>query len=618
MYIYCKFNYPVNYRPVIDALIKQLSCGGEWLGLPHQDERFPKGYKHELLSEGCVTVILSEEAPVRTEQFDVEALKEQMQKLQKALDRLPEESRERWPLREQLRKLEDTISNGGIVKSVLYGAFMPEPEPTVILYMGNIRKDRHPDFARDATLVHELYHAWNFFSSECSRRTVPAIDEAIVEYETLCFLDRISKAKDVIEDSWVRDYFNDVFKWQLNAVKDKQLSIGLLAAYGFGAYIFENDPQLELLRAYPPLSGKLSVSDPDVQEAVSLLTPIYPYDNEALALKHIIDALNKKHPANNRIHIQITLNTTTPSVMNSAERTLFWDIINCPDSSKESNPACPCFKVLSVQSPLPVRQVPEPWSGDLSKASFMVIGSNPALVVDAVKHRFEVFPSRDSNWKNWQTLSSTKGNSFTWDPSSVEDFFVNRFNGAVFPLTGTPYVDKARKTSLQYVAAKGIVPKRFNNDYWATYNEYCKAIDPTFVDYSFVVTDFVHCKSGGEIGYAEALAPCRGYIKRIFNLFLSNGQPNHSILLFGMGEKSAAEKLDVIKSIGAVPVGAPKIICNYLYKRKDVKNQNRVILMQEFSYGKIGVAVYYLIPAPSGNTKPFCSPLTFMGRDIEW
>ena len=243
----------------------------------------------------------------------------------------------------------------------------------------------------------------------------------------------------------------------------------------------------------------------------------------------------------------------------------------------------------------------------------MVIGSNPAFVV------YEVFPSKERNWKNWQTLSSLTGSSFTWNPTSVEDFFVNRFNNAMFPLTGTPYVDKQKKTALQYDTVKrSIIPKRLNNDYWPTYNEYCKAIDPTFVDYSFVVTDFVHCKSGMQTGYKKALAPCLGYMKQIFHLFLNNGQHNHAILLFGGNEKEAADKMAVIKSIGAVPVGVPKTICNYLYNRANVKNKNRVILMQKFSYGNTGVDVYYQIPAPCGNTRPFCSPLTFMGRVIKW
>lgn len=621
-----------------DIIKSLMSDGGASLHLPDLDYPRPEGY--ESLIFDIVEIVISNDAPKKPNKISIDVLKTYLQGIQPFFDNFipetEEEFYEKRMLSEQIDLIKSIINQEKNNKEQIveypyprYGEFKHEPCPKVILYWGNIKNDEEPEQALEATLVHELFHAWNYFCSDRKPGSIPEINEALVEYATLSFLDRLSQS-DLKDVRPYRLHFLSVFWWQRNSVRDKRLGVGLLPAYGFGAYIFEKDKQKDLMRVYPALSGTLSASDPDVQAAVSLLNPLYPVRYEALTLKHIWDALNKKLPNNKKIHIPLpntssTSNSSnntsnasgsssassTPSSMTRTERTLFWDIINCPDSSKESNLTCPCSTVLSVQKPLPFRQVPEPWSGDLNNASFMVIGSNPALVEN------EVFPSKDRNWKNWQTLFSSTGNSFTWNPSSIEDFFVNRFNNAVFPLTGTPYVNIQKKTSLRHVAGMGIIPKRLNNDYWRTYNEYCKAIDPTFVDYSFVVTDFVHCKSGKQTGYKKALAPCLGYMKRIFQLFLSNGQPNHAILLFGSNEKEAAEKLAAIKSIGAVPVGTPKTIGGYIYNRSDVKNKNRVILMQQFSYGKTDVAVYYQIPAPSGQTR-LCRKLTFLGKNIKW
>lgn len=301
--------------------------------------------------------------------------------------------------------------------------------------------------------------------------------------------------------------------------------------------------------------------------------------------------------------------------MNSKERHLFWDIINCPNSSKESNPLCACSKVLLAQSGFPFRQVPEPWSGQLDKASFMVIGSNPALVVKSDLSRYELFPSKDNNWDKWHTI-----NSFTWNQSDVEQYFENRFQGAKFPVTRQLFVDKTNNAALNVFSGGPVARidyKRLNNDYWAVYNKYCKAIDPNYIDYSFVVTDLVHCKSGGELGVKEAMNSCQDYMIKIINLFLENGQPRHSILLFG-SQTESAKKLNILTSLGAKPIGASVEVGNYYYKRKDVKDGKRAILMQRLSFGAGTVAVYYQIPAPSGRTRPNCSPVTFLNNTISW
>ena len=313
--------------------------------------------------------------------------------------------------------------------------------------------------------------------------------------------------------------------------------------------------------------------------------------------------------------------------MTPSAKQLFWDIINCPDDTKESNSACACHTVLSVQSHLPFRQVPEPWNGDLDNATVLIIGSNPALdVPDSIKKKprhspvmawseFEVFPSKDSNWKNWHTLTPSNCPGFTWDADSVEDYFENRFNNAIFPPLNEPFIDTVQRTTLHYIKANNTVsPHKLKNNYWKIYNAYCKAIDPSFVDNSYVVTDLVHCKSGEETGVNEARAQCISFTKRILELFVNNSQTNHTILLF-CANKSIAPKLfkhltDALSAIGLKPTGDPKSVGK--------SNKEADILMQTMSSKAGSVNIYYNIPAPSGSARS-CSPVRLFsetGKEI--
>lgn len=356
---------------IIEQLINLMASGGEGMGLPHQDERFPRGYEHKISSQGIVDIVLLETAPPgKPDELDLEALKEECRKLKASLEELPDDSRERRPLYERIKRIEHVINRNGLAEIILNGEFTSSPKPTVKLYMGNIKKNKNPDLARDATLAHELFHAWNYFCSECSPHTVEAIDEAIVEYETLCFLDRISKEENVVSDSWLRDYYHKVFKWQLDSVKDKQLSVGLLAAYGFGAYIFERDTQKELLRAYPPLSGKLSKIDPDVKKAVSMLTPFYHFDYEEFTYKCIVDALNKKLSNKSKIIIQTLLSTMRLPIPNP------WANITINDTIADCDK--PVIKALpdKVKMHIEIRTLPEPYHGD-PEASVYLLNGNP-------------------------------------------------------------------------------------------------------------------------------------------------------------------------------------------------------------------------------------------------
>lgn len=608
-----------------DMIITQMSVGGSLIGLPYLSES----------SDLYVEIKLSEEAPFLPEKLDLTTLEAKRQELKDIIERLHCESPLRWPLLQLLEKVESSIKNGGMAEMILYGEFLIEPKPTVVLYCGNIEKDPKPRLALEATLVHELFHAWNYCCSDSKPRTVPEIDEAFVEYVTLCFLEKMSVADNLdFGTGWWKPHFREVFDWQLDAVQRKKLGIGLIASYGFGEYIFKVDTLKEFMRVYPYVSGILPCNDPGVKTIRGLMNPFYPDNDEKKVLDLIVKVINAsfmndqpnkpgisvvdftyptiKNTNNTNNPIPIIYPITSPH-MNPATSNLFWNIINCPNSSKESNPKCNCCEILSAQHGLPFRQVPEPWSGDLSKASFMIIGSNPALdahAIPALKH--EVFPSKDINWGGWYSQPLPYGSGFSWGPASVEDYFVNRFNGAIFPPLSLPYVNKANSTSLQYVASRGIIPQRLPNDYWGVYNEYCRVIDPTFINYSYVVTDFVHCKSGEQKGVKGATPSCIAYMSEIIKLFLTNGSPSHRILIVGRRSEEKT-RLNMLSKIGAI--GTPTVVASYNYKRGTLIH--RYIYKAPFIYNSISAELYYTIPAPCASNHA-CCPVSFMGKTIKW
>ena len=601
----CKRDWEPNYiddgsKKFLKTVFRLMAKGGFW---NKSNPPFPDTDE--------VEVVLSTSKPVRQEILNIDSLKKLAVDLQERIDKFPVESKDsgerllRTQLIYQLRSLRERIEQKKEV--LLYGEFVPGKEPKVILYMGNIQYSQQ---LLISTCIHELFHAWNYFRCGRTARAIPEIDEAMVEYATLVFLDMATSIReDELDETdnllwhYHRNFFLD---FHLRAVKDKQESIGLLPAYGFGAYLYETDDKdHSLLLAYPPLSGLLSMNNHDVAAAVSLVNPLYPYGKEEETKQHIINAL---------------VPGQSVSVPKDKESQLFQDIIDCPNSCKESNPKHPCYKVLSVQKNLHFRQVPEPWNGDLSKASFILFGSNPALdVTDAVKSNMkknpaiittwmehEVFPSKDQLWNKWQVLTPTNCNCFSWDPNIAKDYFVNRFNNFIFKPLGTPFVDIAGMSTLRYAKSNGIVyPHVLKNDYWKTYNSYCKAFDPCFVPYSFVVTDFVHCKSGVEFGVRQAFRECKRFTGRILDLFINNGLPKHSILIIGANQSSLPKRLrlvfDELSNFGARPAGSPVSIGR--------NNKGGDIFVQHLQSDMGDIDVYYNIPAPSGRTKDY-GPVT--------
>ena len=175
----------------------------------------------------------------------------------------------------------------------IYGEFIPG-EAKVVIYYENIKRICKRIYCEEwkflaGVFVHEMFHAWNYFKSEQKPRSVLAIDEPMVEFETLYFLKELaaftsSKSHDL------REKVASVMRDREYRVQNKRGSVGDLAAYGFGYYLFENlsdDYSKKWIETYSKKSASIKGSDSDelVKEVEVTLIPIYPFNSEAMVME---------------------------------------------------------------------------------------------------------------------------------------------------------------------------------------------------------------------------------------------------------------------------------------------------------------------------------------------
>lgn len=125
-------------------------------------------------------------------------------------------------------------------------------------------------------------------------------------------------------------------------------------------------------------------------------------------------------------------------------------------------------------------QVPEPWSGHISRAPVLFVSSNPSIDPG------EVYPAGD------------------WDDERRIDFFAGRFDQ-----WDVPWVDRRMRPLLQ------TSPPQYRGRgtrFWAA----ARARASELLDRQaapgrdFALTEVVHCKSRAEHGVKKALATCAG------------------------------------------------------------------------------------------------------------
>jgi len=172
-----------------------------------------------------------------------------------------------------------------------------ESKPKVVIYLKSIEKSINNNESRwdvmAGVFVHEMFHAWNYFNAGQMSGSVLAIDEPMVEFETLYFLKELeaythSKAHSLCDE------VSRVRKNRASRVQGKQLSIGDVAAYGFGYYLFDKLSKSDVksitwIETYSKKSASINDSESDsdqlVKQVGDALIPIYPFMSEDKVMK---------------------------------------------------------------------------------------------------------------------------------------------------------------------------------------------------------------------------------------------------------------------------------------------------------------------------------------------
>ena len=238
-------------------------------------------------------VKFSDEDKKRDQTIDKALLEEKLEELKKHIKEA-EYNHQLWNLYGALfNKAERLLADSGdkvVVSDPLFGEFIPgrdgKDKPKVVIYYENIKRFycEKWEFVAAGVFVHEMFHAWNYFEAEQKPRSVLAIDEPMVEFETLYFL----KELETFAPSRSHHLKDVSLEWE-NRVRNKQISIGDMAAYGFGYYLFKNlsksDDSIEWIETYSKKSASIKGSNELVKEVENTLIPIYPFKSEAKVME---------------------------------------------------------------------------------------------------------------------------------------------------------------------------------------------------------------------------------------------------------------------------------------------------------------------------------------------
>ena len=253
--------------------------------------------------------ILDEEKS-RPQSIDATLLKQKLDELEKQIVELQNEQQHNPRLSDlnggllnrmssAAEKAQERLKNalGGKVEFEypILGEFIPESNPKVVIYLKSIENHirnsyRSRESLMAAVFVHEMFHARNYFNAGRMSRSILAIDEPMVEFETLYFL----KELEAFAESQSNPLHKNVLSVRVNRefqVKKKQQSIGDVAAYGFGYYLFEKlseidaDESIKWIETYSKKSASINDSDQLVKQVRDALIPIYPFQSEDMVMK---------------------------------------------------------------------------------------------------------------------------------------------------------------------------------------------------------------------------------------------------------------------------------------------------------------------------------------------
>ena len=148
----------------------------------------------------------------------------------------------------------------------------------VILFLDSIEEAAknipcEPKLLMGQVLLHEYFHSFYFHVGTGMRNPMKCMEEPMAEYGSLVALDSVASS-----GASVAAEAGEALRHTLGFVKDKQKCTGLTAAYGFGAYLFEEhkDDAFGLIAQYAIMSCLMDNRCKDALEYKYLLYPEYP------------------------------------------------------------------------------------------------------------------------------------------------------------------------------------------------------------------------------------------------------------------------------------------------------------------------------------------------------
>lgn len=230
-------------------------------------------------------VEFSPEEKIRPQSIDIDAdlLRRKHDELRKQIGNNAQSDSKLKEVCSMLRNYIGSANNEGKVDVPIrpLGEFIPGDKPKVVIYYNNIKSIlRWPVMA--GVFVHEMFHAWNYSKAKETSLFL-AIDEPMVEFETLYFLKELAAFTSSQSHS-LKGKVERVYEDGKDLVQNKQWSIGDVAAYGFGYYLFDKlsgVDSIDWIETYSVKSAFIKGRDSRVGKATKALIPVYPFTSEA-------------------------------------------------------------------------------------------------------------------------------------------------------------------------------------------------------------------------------------------------------------------------------------------------------------------------------------------------
>ena len=228
-------------------------------------------------------LVLSGAGIMISEYPNPEELKREIKELKKLIEELGQED---WELKEllekRLKELEEVLMYGkyGIKATILLGEYKHNngDESEVILYVDNIETLARKDPAKTMylmgqVLLHEYFHSFYYHVGVGSRDRINCVEEPMAEYGSLVVLDSVASSGLPITTE-----ASKTLAYTYNIVKGKQKCKGHTAAYGFGAYLYDNHKgdYRELIAEYANVSRLLDAHGRRTLEYKYMVYPTYP------------------------------------------------------------------------------------------------------------------------------------------------------------------------------------------------------------------------------------------------------------------------------------------------------------------------------------------------------